>query len=81
MGSVGESLVDAELLAGDADAFGRFYARHEDFVLAVFLRRLGAGNAELAALVLAEIPRGGGGTVIRDATIVWRAANGTIIKR
>ena len=32
-------------------------------------------------LVLAEIPRGGGGTVIRDATIVWRAANGTIIKR
>lgn len=46
---------DAALLAGDAEAFGRFYARHEDFVLAVFLRRLGrAGRADLAADLTAE---------------------------
>ena len=46
--------LDAELLAGDAEAFGRFYARHEDFVLALFVRRVGAGNAELAADLAAE---------------------------
>jgi RNA polymerase sigma-70 factor (ECF subfamily) len=42
------------LLAGDAQAFGCFYARHEDFVLAVFLRRLGRGSTELAADLTAE---------------------------
>ena len=46
--------LDAELLAGDAEAFGRFYARHEDFVLALFVRRVGAGHAELAADLAAE---------------------------
>ena len=44
--------VDAGLLGGDADAFGRFYARHEDFVLSLFLRR--CGSAELAADLTAE---------------------------
>jgi len=44
--------VDVELLAGDAEAFGRFYARHEDFVLSVFLRR--CGSAELAADLTGE---------------------------
>jgi RNA polymerase sigma factor (sigma-70 family) len=44
--------VDAELLAGDAEAFGRFYERHEDFILSVFLRR--CGNAALAADLTAE---------------------------
>lgn len=44
--------IDVELLAGDAEAFGRFYARHEDFVLSVFLR--GCGSAELAADLTAE---------------------------
>jgi RNA polymerase sigma-70 factor (ECF subfamily) len=47
-----DSRVDAELLAGDAEAFGLFYARHEDFVLSVFLRR--CGSAELAADLTAE---------------------------
>ena len=47
-----DCLVDVELLAGDAEAFGRFYARHEDFVLSVFLRR--CGSAELAADLTAE---------------------------
>ena len=46
--------LDAELLAGDAEAFGRFYARHEDFVLALFARRVGPGHAELAADLAAE---------------------------
>lgn len=43
---------DAALLAGDADDFGRFYARHEDYVLALFLRR-GSGP-ELGADLTAE---------------------------
>jgi RNA polymerase sigma factor (sigma-70 family) len=47
-----DCLVDVELLAGDAEAFGQFYARHEDFVLSVFLRR--CGGAELAADLTAE---------------------------
>src|ERR1035441_7593996 len=50
----GENRSDAELLGGDADAFGGFYARHEDFVLAVFLRRLGSGRADLAADLTSE---------------------------
>jgi RNA polymerase sigma factor (sigma-70 family) len=45
--------IDVELLAGDAEAFGRFYARHEDFVLSVLLRR--CGSAELAADLTAEM--------------------------
>jgi RNA polymerase sigma-70 factor (ECF subfamily) len=44
--------VDVELLSGDAEAFGRFYERHEDFVLSVFLRR--CGSAEVAADLTAE---------------------------
>jgi RNA polymerase sigma factor (sigma-70 family) len=43
---------DAELLAGDAEAFGVFYARHEDAVLAFFLRRV--RRPELAADLTAE---------------------------
>jgi RNA polymerase sigma factor (sigma-70 family) len=54
MGSSGSSRSDGALLAGDAQAFGCFYARHEDFVLAVFLRRLGRGSTELAADLTAE---------------------------
>jgi RNA polymerase sigma-70 factor (ECF subfamily) len=54
MGVDWESRSDAELLGGDADAFGAFYARHEDFVLAVFVRRLGSGRADLAADLTAE---------------------------
>jgi RNA polymerase sigma factor (sigma-70 family) len=50
---VDETRVDAELLAGDAEDFGRFYARNEDFVLAIFKRRVG-GTAELAADLTAE---------------------------
>jgi RNA polymerase sigma-70 factor (ECF subfamily) len=47
-----DCLDDVELLAGDAEAFGRFYERHEDFVLSVFLRR--CESAELAADLTAE---------------------------
>jgi RNA polymerase sigma factor (sigma-70 family) len=43
---------DAALLAGDHDAFGTFYARHEDAVLGFFLRR--TRRAELAADLTAE---------------------------
>jgi RNA polymerase sigma factor (sigma-70 family) len=43
---------DAQLLDGDADAFGRFYARHEDAVLGFFLRRV--RRPELAADLTAE---------------------------
>jgi hypothetical protein len=47
---------DEELLAastgGDGEAFGVFYARHEDIVLAFFLRR--SVNAEIAADLAAE---------------------------
>ncbi|WP_445151848.1 RNA polymerase sigma factor [Baekduia sp. Peel2402] len=43
---------DSELLAGDAEAFGVFYARHEDAVLAFFLRRV--RRPELAADLTAE---------------------------
>ncbi len=46
MGAADQSL-DIELLTGDAEAFGRFYARHEDFVLSVFMRR--CASVELAA--------------------------------
>lgn len=45
-------LDDAVLLAGDAHAFAAFYRRHEDAVLAFFLRR--TGGAELAADLTAE---------------------------
>jgi RNA polymerase sigma-70 factor (ECF subfamily) len=54
MESIGESRLDVELLAGDAEAFGRFYVRHEDFVLAVFLRRVGSARPDLAADLTAE---------------------------
>lgn len=43
---------DADLLAGDAPAFGEFYARHEDFILSVFLYR--CSSSELAADLTAE---------------------------
>jgi RNA polymerase sigma factor (sigma-70 family) len=43
---------DAQLLAGDAECFGHFYARHEDVVLAFFLRRV--ARPELAADLTAE---------------------------
>jgi RNA polymerase sigma-70 factor (ECF subfamily) len=47
---------DADLLSrtaqGDAEAFGRFYARHEDAVLVYFLRR--TSTPELAADLAAE---------------------------
>jgi RNA polymerase sigma factor (sigma-70 family) len=54
MDPAAERRVDAELLAGDAEAFGRFYGRHEDFVLALFVRRIGSASAELAADLTAE---------------------------
>lgn len=57
MGGVGldaDSRSDVELLAGDGEAFGVFYARHEDFVLGIFVRRVGARGAELAADLTAE---------------------------
>jgi RNA polymerase sigma factor (sigma-70 family) len=44
--------IDVELLAGDAEGFGRFYARHEDFVLSVFLRC--CRSAEIAADLMTE---------------------------
>jgi RNA polymerase sigma-70 factor (ECF subfamily) len=43
---------DAALLQGDAHGFAAFYRRHEDSVLAFFLRRTGGG--ELAADLTAE---------------------------
>lgn len=43
---------DAALLAGDADAFGTFYRRHEDGLLAYFLRR--TAQPDLAADLTAE---------------------------
>jgi RNA polymerase sigma factor (sigma-70 family) len=43
---------DASLLAGDAHDFAAFYRRHEDAVLAFFLRRTRGGN--LAADLTAE---------------------------
>jgi RNA polymerase sigma-70 factor (ECF subfamily) len=54
MDPAAERRVDVELLAGGVEAFGRFYARHEDFVRAVFVRRVGRGNPELAADLTAE---------------------------
>lgn len=48
----GDSRRDEELLAGGAEDFGRFYLRHEDPVLAFFLRR--TRSAELAADLAAE---------------------------
>jgi RNA polymerase sigma factor (sigma-70 family) len=43
---------DVELLVGGAEQFGRFYERHEDPLLAFFLRR--TRSAELAADLTAE---------------------------
>jgi DNA-directed RNA polymerase specialized sigma24 family protein len=43
---------DAVLLAGDPEDFGRFYALHEDYVLAMFLRR--GARPEAAADLMAE---------------------------
>jgi RNA polymerase sigma factor (sigma-70 family) len=43
---------DADLLAGDALAFGEFYARHEEFILSVFMFR--CSSSELAADLTAE---------------------------
>lgn len=48
----GDERGDAELLAGGPEDFGRFYLRHEDPVLAFFLRR--TRSAELAADLTAE---------------------------
>lgn len=50
--SCGGEQSDAELLAGGPEEFGRFYLRHEDPVLAFFLRR--TRSAELAADLAAE---------------------------
>jgi RNA polymerase sigma factor (sigma-70 family) len=36
----GRQRSDAELLVGDAEAFGEFYARHEDAILGFFVRRV-----------------------------------------
>lgn len=47
-----EAEEDAALLHGGAEDFGRFYLRHEDVVLAYFLRR--TRSAELAADLTAE---------------------------
>lgn len=52
MAGIPDRLDDAVLLAGDAEAFGRFYALHEDYVLALFLRR--GVRAEAAADLMAE---------------------------
>jgi DNA-directed RNA polymerase specialized sigma24 family protein len=52
MGGIPDRLDDAVLLAGDAEDFGRFYALHEDYVLALFLRR--GAHAEAAADLTAE---------------------------
>ena len=43
---------DAQLLAGDAEAFGVFYARHEDAILAFFVRRV--RRPDVAADLTAE---------------------------
>jgi RNA polymerase sigma factor (sigma-70 family) len=50
--SRGERRSDADLLAGDPDAFGAFYRRHEKAVLGFFRRR--TGSSELAADLTAE---------------------------
>lgn len=52
MTGIPDRLDDAVLLAGDAEDFGRFYALHEDYVLALFLRR--GARAEAAADLTAE---------------------------
>lgn len=48
----GDERGDAQLLAAGPDGFGRFYLRHEDAVLAFFMRR--TRSAELAADLAAE---------------------------
>ena len=52
MGNIPDSADDALLLLGDAEHFGRFYALHEDYVLALFLAR--GARAEVAADLTAE---------------------------
>ena len=52
MGSIPDPADDALLLLGDAEQFGRFYALHEDYVLALFLAR--GARAEVAADLTAE---------------------------
>jgi RNA polymerase sigma-70 factor (ECF subfamily) len=52
MGASRRHRSDAALLAGDAEAFGEFYARHEDAILGFFLRRV--ARPELAADLTAE---------------------------
>jgi RNA polymerase sigma factor (sigma-70 family) len=52
MAGIPDRLDDVVLLAGDAEDFGRFYALHEDYVLALFLRR--GARAEAAADLTAE---------------------------
>lgn len=53
MGARRRHRTDSALLAGDAEDFGEFYARHEDAVLAFFLRRV-RNRPELAADLTAE---------------------------
>ncbi len=45
---------DAQLLHGDAAAFGAFYRRHEEAILRYFARRAGAAATELAIDLTAE---------------------------
>jgi RNA polymerase sigma factor (sigma-70 family) len=52
MGDTPDPADDASLLAGDAEDFGRFYAVHEDYVLAFFLAR--GARSEVAADLTAE---------------------------
>jgi RNA polymerase sigma factor (sigma-70 family) len=52
MGNIPDPADDALLLAGDAEDFGRFYAGHEDYVLALFLAR--GARSEVAADLTAE---------------------------
>lgn len=57
MGDIPDAAADAALLAGDAEDFGRFYARHEDYVLALFLKRgvLPEVTADLIAETFARV--------------------------
>jgi hypothetical protein len=55
VGSSGSGRSDAELFAADAEAFGCFYARHDEFVLAVFLRRVGSGRGDTMSRCSSQI--------------------------
>lgn len=53
MSSRADSRSDADLLAGGAEDFARFYRRHEDSILRFFLRRV-VGRPDVAADLTAE---------------------------